>query len=140
MTTQPNQTICSQCGEKGSAVEPVTLRSLLTDTAQARISEAPYRYCGSERCDVVYFAQDGDSVFRKDELTVRVGVKELSPPRHVCYCFDHTIEEIEDQVQRTGTSTVLDDIKTRMKGGCRNVSTTLRHLRHEFSVALLRSS
>jgi NAD(P)H-nitrite reductase large subunit len=54
----------------------------------------------------------------RGDLTVRVGIKERNGPRHVCYCFNHTIEEIEEEVRRSGTTTVLDDIKTRMKTAC----------------------
>lgn len=108
---------CPACGTKGSKVERITLVSLLKPDAATRIGERAYRYCGSPSCDLVYFASDG-TTFAKNELTVRVGVKETEPPRSVCYCFNHTIEGIEDEVRETGRSTVLDDIKARMKDGC----------------------
>jgi hypothetical protein len=77
-------------------------------------------------CDAVCFNAEGQT-FSKGNLTVRVGVKQTpadwgpQPPRHpghVCYRFDHTIESIEQEVQQTGQSMVLNDIKTRMKDGC----------------------
>jgi hypothetical protein len=52
-------------------------------------------------------------------VTVRVGVKEKSSPRPVCYCFNHTVEKINEEVQRTGKSSVIEDIKGHMKKeGC----------------------
>jgi copper chaperone CopZ len=108
---------CPDCHSRGKNVKPITLRSLLTPEAAQRICETPYRFCDSIDCDTVYFGENGDT-FSKGELTVRVGVKEHDAPRQVCYCFDHTIEEINTQVQNTAKSTVLDDIKSRMKTAC----------------------
>ena len=110
-------TTCPVCGNRGSKVERVTLDSLLTPAAAARIADTQYRFCDNPECEIVYF-DEADSTFAKADLTVRVGVKERTAPRHVCYCFDHTIEEIEAEVRDTGRSSVLDDIKTRMKTAC----------------------
>jgi len=110
-------TLCPECGNKGSRVGRITLESLLTPTALSRITDEQQRFCDSLDCDTVYFGEEG-TVFVKSDLKVRVGVKERSAPRQVCYCFDHTIEEINDEVKQTGQSTVLDDIKKRMKVAC----------------------
>jgi copper chaperone CopZ len=108
---------CPVCQTKGTKVKHITLESLLKDEPAKRIGDEQYRFCDSIDCDIVYFG-DGGNTFVKDDLTVRVGVKEHDAPRHVCYCFDHTIEEINEEVEKTGESTVLDDIKTRMKEAC----------------------
>jgi len=110
-------THCPECSTKGKKVKRITLESLLTPDAAHRIGDAQYRFCDSAECDTVYFGDDG-TAFSKSDLTVRVGVKERTSPRHVCYCFDHTIEEIDAEVRDTGHSTVLDDIKMRMKDAC----------------------
>lgn len=125
MTEQPSSPsnhLCPSCAHKGSKVGHITLESLLKPEPASRITDTQYRFCDSIDCNTVYFGDDG-TVFSKDDLTVRVGVKEHPspqglPPRHVCYCFDHTIEEINDEVRNTGQSTVLDDIKERMKIAC----------------------
>ncbi len=109
--------LCPACESKGKKVKRITLESLLTPDAALRIGEGQYRFCDSLDCDTVYFGDSG-STFSRSDLTVRVGVKEQTSPRHVCYCFDHTIEEIDMEVQETGQSTVLEDIKTRMKTAC----------------------
>lgn len=114
----PQAVVCPSCGQKGRPVKTVTLRSLVRAEIQVRITDGKYRYCPSPQCDVVYYAEDGSNRFEKSELSVRVGIKETDAPRPVCYCFDHTIEEIEGQVERTGKCTVLDDIKARMQDGC----------------------
>jgi copper chaperone CopZ len=109
---------CPRCGEEGKPVKPITLQSLLKPDPLTRVGAIPYRFCGSEHCDIVYFPEPGGAAFTKEELAIRVGIKETTPPRHVCYCFNHTIEEIEGEVRRTGKTTVLDSIKTRMKEAC----------------------
>jgi copper chaperone CopZ len=116
-TSSEPSNLCPQCGHKGSKVGRITLESLLKPEPATRISDAQYRFCDSIDCDTVYFADDG-TTHSKNDLAVRVGVKEHSSPRHVCYCFDHTIEKINSEVFETGKSTVLDDIKERMKEAC----------------------
>lgn len=111
--------ICPVSATKGKAVKVETLRSLVNGECQGRITEGPYRYCDAQGCDVVYFSEDGRRVFTLADLKVRVGVKETTGPRPICYCFNHTVEEVYDEIRRTGKSTVPDDIKTRLNNeGC----------------------
>ncbi|MFK5921999.1 MAG: mercuric transporter MerT family protein [Verrucomicrobiota bacterium] len=109
---------CPKCGEPGKSVKEITLQSLLKGDEKERITALPYFFCKTPSCPVVYFNPSGVSIFEKNSLKVRVGIKENKAPRPVCYCFDHSIEEIEAQVETTGESTVLDDIATRMKDEC----------------------
>lgn len=111
---------CPNCGERGRKVRRVTLESLLHPDRRADIGEDQYYVCATPRCDTVYFGASNGQTFRKPDLTVRFGLKETDAPRHVCYCFDHTVEEIHDEIHRTGESTVVESIKADMKGpGCR---------------------
>ena len=116
--TESESKLCPRCSETGTSVKEITLRSLLHKEAQNSIAGAKWRFCGTPDCDVVYFDEGGKNLHEKNALTVRVGIKETSAPRPVCYCFDHTIEEIESDLARTGSTGVLDDIKTRMKTAC----------------------
>jgi Zinc binding domain len=110
--------ICPLCGEKGKRVKSITLQSLLKPEALARFDRSVHRFCSNPACDAVYFSGQEAAPFLKSDLTVRVGIKEDTAPRHVCYCFNHTIEEIEEQWRSSGKITVLEDIKTRMKIAC----------------------
>ena len=110
---------CQSCGASGKPVRVVTLRALLKPEKSVEISDKAYFFCGSPGCDMVYFSEDGSRTFSKDDLTVRVGVKENSPSRPICYCFGHSVEEISDEVKRTGKSMVADEITRRIKEeGC----------------------
>lgn len=116
--------MCPISGTKGKLVKAVTLRSLIKEEQQKRITQERYRFCDAQGCDVVYFAEDGGHVFTKADLKVRVGVKETGAPRPICYCFNHTVEEIFDEIQSTGTSRVADDISSRLNTeGCDCVHT-----------------
>lgn len=108
---------CPRCSSKGQRVGAVTVRALVCEHAQDRIAERDYRFCDTPDCEVVYFAADA-TPFLKPDVNVRVGVKETSAPRTVCYCFDHSIETIEQEVAETGRSSVLDAIKAGMQAGC----------------------
>jgi hypothetical protein len=111
---------CPQCGNNGGKVKRVTLESLLRADRLADIGDEAYHVCLTPECGTVYFGSDGAAAFHKSDLSVRFGLKETTPPRPLCYCFDHSIEAIHDEIRRTGESTVLAGIKTDMKGpGCR---------------------
>ncbi|MHB9146281.1 MAG: putative iron-sulfur cluster-binding metallochaperone [Symbiobacteriia bacterium] len=110
---------CPECGLVGKKVDLVTLRSLIKSEEQSRITEGQYRFCGTQGCDVVYFAEDGSHVFLRADLSVRVGVKEAEAPRPICYCFHHSIEEITDEIRRTGTTHIPEEIRSRIETeGC----------------------
>ena len=109
---------CPRCAGQGKPVKRVTLESLLKSDALSRAGSVIYQFCPSERCDVVYFGEKGDPIFSTADLKVRVGIKEAAAPRPLCYCFNHSAEEVDEQIRLTGKTTVLDDIKTRMKEAC----------------------
>lgn len=110
---------CPVCGAEGEGVKAITLRSLLRPEKQALIGDYRYFFCGSPGCQAVYFTKDGSRTFTTSDLTVRVGVKEHAHPRPLCYCFDHSVAEIYDEVERVGKSTVATDIRKRIAAeGC----------------------
>lgn len=90
----------------------------MTEPARTRAGRSDgFRFCAEPSCEVVYYhAESGQRIHRCD-VKVRVGQKETAPPRPVCYCFDHTVEEIEADVKETGTSRILDSITERCRQG-----------------------
>lgn len=109
--------ICPACGTEGKPVKPVTLRALLQPHLRGEVRDEVYRFCASPDCALVYFSADGAQTFARADLTVRVGVKERSAPRPLCYCFGHSAESIRDEWTCTGKSTVLESIKAEVKAG-----------------------
>lgn len=137
------QTVCPQCGSKAKRVGVVTMQALLQDDfteqfagsgqsscCDANSSEATgchtisedtgWRFCDSADCDVVYFSEQSDASFTKSDLKVEVGVKENCGERPLCYCFGHSVESMKRELQESGASTALEDIRAKMKDpGCR---------------------
>lgn len=112
---------CPESGTRGRPVAEMTLRSLLRAGPASRLaSAAEYCLCEAPDCDVVYFDTSGTSLFRRTDLTVRVGFKETSSPRPICYCFGHTVESIQAGIAETGSSSVVERITAEVRAGrCR---------------------
>jgi len=116
----PSSTIrsCPECGATGRKVGRITLQALLTEEARTRLGDLEqYRFCKTRTCDVVYFAERQPIAFRRADLRVPVFQKSTEPSRLVCYCFEHKVSEIEDEVRRTGASTVPASIGQQCKAG-----------------------
>ena len=110
--------ICPSCGVAGGQVKADTVRSLIRKEKLGDITEGGYFFCRTPECETVYFTSDGRT-FSKGDLSVRVGIKETSAPRPICYCFGHTMEGIAEEIRLTGKSSAARDIGARMKReGC----------------------
>lgn len=108
---------CPRSDTRGKRVSQLTLNSLLLAEHRTRIEpSAEWFYCPDPDCEVVYFDAEG-STLDKSALSVRVGVKEEDPPRPICYCFNHSFEEIEAEVAATGTSKIPDSITDKCRQG-----------------------
>ncbi|GMV83932.1 MAG: hypothetical protein AMXMBFR7_51160 [Planctomycetota bacterium] len=113
-----SKNLCPTCGTKGRSVKPITITSLVADSAKARIGrEDGFFFCTEPSCNVAYFNPEAGERIGKGEVKVRIGQKEPSAPRPVCYCFNHTVEEIEEEVVRTGGSRMPDEIVEKCKKG-----------------------
>lgn len=111
-------TPCPGCGQQGKTVGRLTLGALLKPDRRPQIPNQPeFCFCRTASCEAVYFTP-GRVVFRKDDLVVRVGLKEPDDPTvPVCYCFGWTKEKIQAELVETGRSTVIDQIKAQVKAG-----------------------
>ena len=123
--TNPTDNLCRMCGGKGKAVKPVTIESLLTEDALVRVSNPDgFRFCLTPSCEVAYYRPGTEERFLRQDVRVRIGLKETDSPRPVCYCFDHTVEEIEADVATTGTSRIPDEIVDKCRQGLDRCPTT----------------
>ncbi len=110
--------LCPVCGGKGKGVKRVTIESLLTEEARLRVASPDnFRFCPTPTCDVAYFRPGNGERFVRQDVRVRIGLKETEPPRSVCYCFHHSVEEIEAEVAATGTSRIPDQIADKCRQG-----------------------
>lgn len=111
-------TPCPECGKQGKGVSRLTLGALLKPERRPDIPvQDEFCFCKTPTCEVVYFS-DGKTLFRKSDLPVPVGLKEPSDPTApVCYCFGWTPQKIRAEIEATGRSTVIEQIKAQVKTG-----------------------
>ncbi len=118
-TPQPKGKVeCPSCHEKAKGVLGKTLQHLLREDVKAKLSCFDgFYYCKTPTCKVVYFR--GDEILTQDDVSVVVGLKEGAVPATVCYCFEWSKEKIQAELETTGRTTVIEDIKTKMQNpGC----------------------
>jgi len=109
---------CPDCGTRGRKVEKRTLDSLLSEDARARLNGASdFRFCKAEECDVVYYRGGDSERFATADVRLPVFQKSADPSRLACYCFEHRVADIEDEVVRTGASVVPDRIAEKCRQG-----------------------
>jgi len=108
---------CRRCGETGRRVLRETMESLLKPEALERLASEPYFVDRTPEWDVVYFSNEAESYFQKDELEVRVGLKETESPLPLCYCFGHTAESAREEILTTGRSSVAERITAETQAG-----------------------
>jgi hypothetical protein len=133
---------CPSCGKLAERVSPLTVRTLVKQQyaeafagvggafrsvpgdpergCRPTLSDSGWRFCNSQNCDVVYFAEVGDARFTTPQIKVAVGVKETTGRRPLCYCFGHSIASIKFELQTKGRSDAVEDIRRKMSDrGCR---------------------
>ncbi len=109
---------CPGCGVGGRAVKAVTLESLVRPEILGRLSQLDgFRFCAEPTCDVAYYQPETGDRVKRAEVTVRIGQKETAAPRRVCYCFQYTAEQIEEDVARTGSSSIPETIAEKCRQG-----------------------
>ncbi len=74
-------------------------------------------FCKTPTCSIVYYSPGGGPSFRKDDIRVRVGLKETEDPVWVCYCFDISERQIREEMERTGKSTASERIRKEVEAG-----------------------
>ena len=118
-TPQPKgKVVCPTCGEKAKGVLAKTLDALLTLNTKSNLSCLDgFYYCKTAECKTIYFRED--LVLRQEHLSVTVGLKKGANPATLCYCFEWTKGKIQEEIQATGGTKALDDIKAKMENpGC----------------------
>jgi len=106
--------VCPSCGNKGKPVTVLTVKSQVRDHTRVPASIS-YSFCPTVDCDVVYFSDQ--VVFTKPDLRARVGAKETADPIPLCYCFDYSREDIRRDIDATGQTSILEEIKAEVRGG-----------------------
>lgn len=111
------------CPMNSQACKPVgrvTLEDLLKAEVKRSLTTQPYYFCDAPDCDTVYVSALADHLITKDQLTVRVGIKETEDPIPLCYCFDFDRKSVWNDICSKGSTDIPKIITERVKAGeCR---------------------
>lgn len=107
---------CPLNGQLGKPVEGQTVKALLSVSLRA-VTATQYRFCSDAHCPVVYFSDDGSKTFTTSDLRERVYQKEpAARDVLVCYCFHHTLGEIQAADPATHQA-IIEDITRGIQAG-----------------------
>ncbi len=110
--------VCPLNRQVGKPVEGQTVKALLSVSLRA-VNAREYHFCGDAHCPVVYFSSDGRQAFTTSDLRERVYQKEPSGPDVlVCYCFQHTLGEIQAADQATRQAILANITRGIQAGQC----------------------
>lgn len=115
-TDGANTSRCPVSGSPGVAVDRLTVKALLTESALQDLRPGEYRFCPDASCEVVYFGAEGDRFTTAD---VRVPVWQKLPfgARPICYCFGESEASIRSEVESMGASTAVERIRHHIDAG-----------------------
>ncbi len=109
---------CPACQAGGLPVKPVTIDALARDTVLDRLrTRAGFGYCPTADCPVAWFQPETGEIVDKSDLTVRIGMKETTGPRPICYCFGHDAVDLEAEIQANGRSEIPAQIAAKCGQG-----------------------
>lgn len=99
-------------------VDTITLKALLTSDGLRRGIPARPRYCATSSCEVIYFDDEAEVIFRETELIVPVHAKQPDNEAvPVCYCFGHSPQSIRQEIETSGSSNAIASVTAEVKAG-----------------------
>jgi len=114
------RTVCPKNGKVCKPVPRITVATLIRPEHGRSLTAMPYSFCDSPDCDVVYVSASGEQVITKNQLQVRVGIKETEDPIPLCYCFGFDRRAIWNDIRSKGRTDIARVISERVKAGeCR---------------------
>lgn len=91
----------------------LTVKSLVRD--HTAVLPDSFAFCRTPECEVVCYGKTG--VFRKPDLKVRVGIKEVEDPVLLCYCFGYSRADVRRDIEANGSTRILENIKAEVRAG-----------------------
>ena len=115
--TQPVN-ICKVCGEAGLPVRSITLQNIVNKNIIENMETLEnFYFCKSPDCDTIYFNNSKDIYLNKNDVKIRVGIKETTPPVPICYCFEINKEDLYTEIKKEGDSKAVKFIEDKIKNG-----------------------
>lgn len=113
---------CPSCQGEGiecvgpKQVPKITLTHLVKPEFHKDIPTGQAFFCPQRDCDTVYFEAGGHEI-RKYQLSVKVWQKEEPGEIPVCYCFDHSVQDILEDARRNSPPTIPLIIRDKIRAG-----------------------
>lgn len=108
--------MCPKCGGPGSTVKTITLKRMVIPEFLELASKPGFSFCARPDCEVVYFRPTGETLSKQD-VQIRIGLKETEEPVRLCYCFGFTRAMVEEEIRATGRCTIPRRIAAEMERG-----------------------
>jgi hypothetical protein len=108
------QPACPSCGTIGRVVGDKTIQAILEPAQALSLLAVGRRFCGTPSCATVYYGDDGRAI-TKDEIPIRVGLKEREDPIPLCYCFGFLVADVRREIAETGRCTISARIKAEVR-------------------------
>jgi len=108
---------CPSCGIKGVRVLPVTIATHVDAKFWNLIKNRVFYFSLTPDCPVMYYNNNEQIYFLRDEVKTRFGLKEKESPRPICYCLQVTEEQIADEILNKRCCDSLEDIEAYTKAG-----------------------
>jgi len=106
---------CPNCGKIGKPVQALTIKALTKKDWPGHQKITDGYYCTNPNDPTVYYFTDKNLTIDTQDVSVRVGIKEVEEPIYVCYCFKHTKAEISEDFRVNGYSTIEEDVRKKVK-------------------------
>jgi len=107
---------CPRCGQPGQPVALQTLKHQVKPEHLETVEAGAFNFCRTSACEVVYFNDTG-IVLTKAGVRQRIGLKEITDPVPICYCFGFTEAMAVEEIRATGKCTIPQGITAEVKAG-----------------------
>lgn len=101
--------LCPTCKRPGIKVKNITVKHLVINTFEEQVGETDYHICMNEECDIVYYNNQTNVVFSKNQIKVPIWFKKGANPKYACYCSKVTEEQVINAVVKNGAND-LDEV------------------------------
>ncbi|HZW49403.1 MAG TPA: (2Fe-2S)-binding protein [Bacillota bacterium] len=108
LQSNQNKGSCPVCNHQGRAVSQITVKHLVTEDQHDAVQGDRYWICMNENCDVVYFNNENQTKFVKEQVRVPIWFKKDANPKYACYCSLVTEEQVIDAVMKHHAKTVKE--------------------------------
>jgi copper chaperone CopZ len=108
---------CPKCGKAGRKVSKVTVGAHTLEARRPPLNGVDgWIFCRTSSCAVGYFGGNSDPIMLSEMGTVPFS-KSISPERFVCFCFEHTVAAVAEDLRYNSESSIKSAITEACRSG-----------------------